>query len=177
MINITCGLMCLLVFVFVIHKMLKLLGIRHWGKQHLKRRHYEDHKWSPRNKDKCCQADCPCEGTGLSCSTPDCPVQRLVPGGTMEESLDFPVQHLTIRCKGWEIQRLVAHQIGHRTVRCAAESCSFSSNDYNWVGAYIYFTQWAIWRCGSLSNIPWHILDISKSSYTQVLNRITRWLA
>jgi hypothetical protein len=29
MINITCGLMCLLVFVFVVHMMLKLLGPRH----------------------------------------------------------------------------------------------------------------------------------------------------
>jgi Na+-driven multidrug efflux pump len=29
MINITCGLMCLLVFVFVVHRMLKLLGQRH----------------------------------------------------------------------------------------------------------------------------------------------------
>jgi hypothetical protein len=44
MINITCGLMCLLVFMFVVHRMLKLLGLRHWRKQHLKRRHYEDHK-------------------------------------------------------------------------------------------------------------------------------------
>jgi Na+-driven multidrug efflux pump len=29
MINITCGLMCLLVFVFVVHRMLKLLGPGH----------------------------------------------------------------------------------------------------------------------------------------------------
>jgi hypothetical protein len=29
MINITCGLMCLLVFIFVVHRMLKLLGLRH----------------------------------------------------------------------------------------------------------------------------------------------------
>jgi hypothetical protein len=28
MINITCGLMCLLVFMFVVHGMLKLLGLR-----------------------------------------------------------------------------------------------------------------------------------------------------
>jgi hypothetical protein len=34
-----------------------------------------------------------------------------------------------------------------------------------------------IWRCGSPSNIPRHIVDISKCSNTQVLNRITRWLA
>jgi hypothetical protein len=29
MINITCGLMCLLVFVFIVHMMLELLGPRH----------------------------------------------------------------------------------------------------------------------------------------------------
>ena len=29
MINITCGLMCLLVFMFIVHRMLKLLGLRH----------------------------------------------------------------------------------------------------------------------------------------------------
>jgi hypothetical protein len=29
MINIACGLMCLLVFLFVVHMMLKLLGLRH----------------------------------------------------------------------------------------------------------------------------------------------------
>ena len=28
MINITCGLMCLLVFMFVVHRMLRLLGLR-----------------------------------------------------------------------------------------------------------------------------------------------------
>jgi hypothetical protein len=29
MINITCGLMCLLVFMIVVHRMPKLLGLRH----------------------------------------------------------------------------------------------------------------------------------------------------
>jgi hypothetical protein len=29
MINITCGLMCLLVFVFVVHKDAKRIGLRH----------------------------------------------------------------------------------------------------------------------------------------------------
>jgi hypothetical protein len=29
MINITCRLMCLLVFMIVVHRMLKLLGLRH----------------------------------------------------------------------------------------------------------------------------------------------------
>jgi hypothetical protein len=48
------------------------------------------------------------------------------------------------------------------------------SKGYISVGAYIYFTQQAIWRCASPSNIPRHIVDISKCSNTQVLNRITR---
>jgi hypothetical protein len=49
MIDITCGLMYLLVFVFVVHMMLKLLGPRHWGNNTSK----EDImkiKRSPRNK-------------------------------------------------------------------------------------------------------------------------------
>jgi hypothetical protein len=61
MINITCGLMCLQVFTIVVHMMLKWLGLRHWEKQRLKWRHYEDHKWrstslkqSPRNEEMCC---------------------------------------------------------------------------------------------------------------------------
>jgi hypothetical protein len=54
------------------------------------------------------------------------------------------------------------------------ESCCFLSNGYICVGAYIYFTQPTIWKCGSPSNIPRHIVHISKSSNTQVLNRITR---
>jgi hypothetical protein len=82
MINTTCGLMCLLVFMFVVHRMLKLVGLRHWGKQHLKRRHYEDHKWrstsikqSLRNEDKCCHWwTVRLRSAGLSNATPDCPV-------------------------------------------------------------------------------------------------------
>jgi hypothetical protein len=66
MINITCGLMCLLVFVFVVHRMLKLLGPRHWGKQHLKRRHYKDQVKSKKQR-KCCRWT-------IRCHTPDCPV-------------------------------------------------------------------------------------------------------
>jgi hypothetical protein len=82
MINITCGLMCLLVFVFAVHRMLKLLGkaLRKetpqkktlWRSQ-LKIKKYQA---SPRNEDKCCQTDCPCRGhrnvrwhTGLSGAT------------------------------------------------------------------------------------------------------------
>jgi hypothetical protein len=72
MINITCGLICLLVFVFVAHRMLKLLGPSHWGKQHLKRRHYDDQAKS-KKKMKCClqtvwsgAPNCPVPHAGLS---------------------------------------------------------------------------------------------------------------
>jgi hypothetical protein len=37
MINTTYGPMCLLVFMFVVHMMLRLLGLRQRGKQHLKK--------------------------------------------------------------------------------------------------------------------------------------------
>jgi hypothetical protein len=73
MINITSGLMCLLLFMFVVHRMLKLLGLRHWGKQHLKRRHYEDYKKinkyqgkSKKRRQVLPLADCPAESTGMS---------------------------------------------------------------------------------------------------------------
>ena len=79
MINITCGLMYLLVFVFVfvVHRMLKLLGPRHWGKQHLKTRHYEDQQVSSKvqeTKNSVATTDCLAKSTGLSGGTPDCPV-------------------------------------------------------------------------------------------------------
>jgi hypothetical protein len=124
--------------------------------------------------------------TGLSgAHTPDCPVhqgttaQRLVPGGTRRKD------HRTVRCGKPTAptvtcsDRATARRTGHATVRspvCRRELQLFS-NGYFGVGTYIYFTQPAIWRCGSPSNIPRHIVDISKCSNTQVLNRTTRWLA
>jgi hypothetical protein len=64
--------MCLLVFMIVVHRMLKLLGPSHWGKQHLKRRHYEDQVKSKKQR-KCClltvwsvAPDCPVPHGGLS---------------------------------------------------------------------------------------------------------------
>jgi hypothetical protein len=63
----------------------------------------------------------------------------------------------------------VGTQLADRTVRCATPTTIFFSMT-SWVGAYIYFTQPTIWRCGSPSNIPRHIVDILKCSYTQVLN-------
>jgi hypothetical protein len=44
-------LISFLVFVFVVHRMQYLLGLRNWGKQHLKRRHKMMHR-SPRLKNK-----------------------------------------------------------------------------------------------------------------------------
>jgi hypothetical protein len=78
MINITCGLMCLLVFMLVVHRMLKLFGLRHWEKQHIKRRYYEDHKKinkyqtkSKKRRQVLPLADCSAE-----IGAPDCPVCR-----------------------------------------------------------------------------------------------------
>jgi hypothetical protein len=60
------------VFVFIVHMMLKLLGPRHLGKQHLKRRHYE-HQAKSKKQSKCClrtvwsrAPDSPVPHTGLS---------------------------------------------------------------------------------------------------------------
>jgi hypothetical protein len=39
MINTIRELISYLVFVFVVHRMQDPLGLRNWGKQHLKRRH------------------------------------------------------------------------------------------------------------------------------------------
>jgi hypothetical protein len=87
MTNIAYGLMCLLVFMIVVHRMLKWLGLRHWEKQHIKRRHYEDHKWrstsikqSPRNEEKCCQ------WRTVWSRTPDCPVPHAGLSGAPENN-------------------------------------------------------------------------------------------
>jgi hypothetical protein len=99
-INTTCGLMCLIVFMFVVHRMLRLFGLRHWGKKHLRRRHYEDQSEDQQVSSKSkkqrkvlplmdCLAE---EHRTVRCHTPDCPVhpgtvaQRLVPGGTDGEN-------------------------------------------------------------------------------------------
>jgi hypothetical protein len=67
----------------------------------------------------------------------------------------------------------------HQTVQCARrqKATAFYPMSRNGVGAYKYQPNRAFQRCGSPSNIPRHILDILKCSYTQVLNRITRGLA
>jgi hypothetical protein len=144
MINITCGLMYLLVFMFVVHRMLKWLGIRHWGKQHLKRRHYEDHKWrstnikqSPRNEEKCCHRRTVRSRTpNCPSGTPHCPVhQGTIATGLVERS------HRTVRCdvrtvccekparqRSPVVLDLMARRTGkrHQTFPCAAQRSSFS---------------------------------------------------
>jgi hypothetical protein len=144
MTNITYGLMCLLVFMIVVHRMLKWLGLRHRGKQHLKRRHYEDHKWrstsikqSPRNEEKCCH------WRTVRSRTPDCSVPHAglsgVPGNSSpmasswwhcgggprlsSATPDCLVQRLTAPTVDWQIQRLVAHWTGHWIVRCLPPDC------------------------------------------------------
>jgi hypothetical protein len=144
----------------------------------------------------CCLRTVCAWSTGLSVAhTPDCPVhqgtaaQRLVPGGTRRED------HRTVRCEDQTVRcgksaaptvtysdRATARRTGHakvrcpvhhRTVRCAAESSSFSPTVLFVLGT-INTPQPAISRCGSPRDIPRHILDIPKCSYTQVLNRITQ---
>ena len=178
MINITYELMCLLVFMIVVHRMLKWLGLRHWGKQHLKRRHYEDQRVSSKvqetkksvvtgglsGRGHTRLSGAPGNsspttsswwhyggGPGLSSATPNCPVQRV-----------------TAPTVDWQIQRLVAHQTRHRTVRCLPPDCSVCcrklqlfSLGYNWVGAYIYFTEREI-----LSTFPIIDFDVWRPSET-----------
>jgi hypothetical protein len=110
------------------------------------KRHYEDHKWSPRNEDKCCQADCPCEGTGLSSGTPDYPVhlgvavQRLVPCGTVEKRPpDCPVWKAcapTVTCGVSQTARRTG-QVAPDCPVCRREQQLFS-NDLFCVGGYKY---------------------------------------
>jgi hypothetical protein len=70
-------------------------------------------------------------------------------------------------------QWLGAPDRGHRTVRCAAESSSFSPTASFVLGA-INTPPTGHSKCGSPRDILRHIVDIPKCSYTQVLNRITR---
>jgi hypothetical protein len=140
----------------------------------------------------CCLRTVCAWSTGLSGGTPDCPVhqgtkaQRLVPGGTRREDhrtvrCGKPVAP-TVTCSDRVPNRATARRTGqakvrcpvhHRTVRCAAESSSFSPTATIVLGA-INTPQPAILKWGSPSNIPRHIVDTPKCSYTQVLNRITR---
>jgi hypothetical protein len=63
----------------------------------------------------------------------------------------------------------------HRTVRCARRQKDVVSvQRLQLWGEAINTPQPGISRCGSPSNIPRYIIDISKCSNTQALNRITR---
>jgi hypothetical protein len=143
-----------------------------------------------------------CVAYGLSvCGAQDYPVhqepqpQRLVPGGTRrEDHRTVQCEVRTVRCKkvcaptvtcsdrpmarrtGQGTVRSLVH---HMTVRCTtglsgvtAESSNFPPTATFVLGA-INTPQPAISMCGSPRDIPRHIVDIPKCSYTQVLNRIT----
>jgi hypothetical protein len=142
MINITCGLMHLLVFVFVVHRMLKLLGPRHWGKQHLKRRHYEDQTKSKKQRKCCLQTvwsgalDCPVPHAGLSGApgivAPMASSKWHWGEKTTKLSRVFDVKslhansRLRFRPTARRTRQWTVHcPVHHRTVRCAVESTAF----------------------------------------------------
>jgi hypothetical protein len=62
MINTIRELISFLVFMFVVHRMQNLLGLRNWEKQHLKRRHWKD----LRKVQVCCLRTICVWSTGLS---------------------------------------------------------------------------------------------------------------
>jgi hypothetical protein len=183
--------------MFIVHRTQDLLGLKELRKATPQKKTLKRSKKSP-----CVlPADCLCVEhrtvrwhTGLSgAHTPDCLVhqetaaQWLVPGGTRRED------HRTVRCEDRTVrcgkpaaptvtcsgratarrtgQAIVPCPVHHRTVWCAAESSSFSPTALFVLGA-INTPQPAISKYGSPSNIPRHIVDIPKCSYTQVLNRI-----
>jgi hypothetical protein len=104
------------------------------------------------------------------------------------------LQHRTIQCaqntlatNGSNDRLLQTSMVGWRGWAPDSEQCLsgapvdrkllLSVNRLEVWGEAINTPQPGIWRCGSPSNIPRHSIDISKCTYTQVLNRITRWLA
>jgi hypothetical protein len=137
-----------------------------------------------------------CVACGLSgAQTPDCPVhqepqpQWLVPGGNRrEDHRTVRCEVRTVRCESLRRQRspaLTGQWLGapdkeQCAVWCTtglsgvtAESSGFPPTARFVLGA-IKTPQPAISMCGSPRDIPRHIVDIPKCSYTQVLNRITR---
>jgi hypothetical protein len=132
MINITCGLMTLLVFVFVVHMMLKLLGPRYWGKQHLKRRHYEDQVKSKKQR-KCFlrifwsgASDCPVhQGTVAPTTSSRWHSGENTIGLSGVTSGVSCVKILCQRSTAVSDQRLGAPDSEQCTVRCAVESTTF----------------------------------------------------
>jgi hypothetical protein len=165
-------------------------------KQHLERRHYEDYKWrstsinqSSRHKEKWshtrtvnqCATDSPVPPDRLSGAPGNrspTTSSRWHYGG---EPPDCPVNHQSIRCKADNTPTIICNSQPQQLVAPDCLMCrreqQLSSNGYNWVGTYIYFTQPTIWRCESPSNIPRKVIHISMCPNTQMLNIITWWLA
>jgi hypothetical protein len=144
MINITCGLMCLLVFMFVVHRMIKWLGLRHWGsntsKEDIMKTISEKKQVSRKIQD--IKKRVATGGlSGGEHQTVWCHTAGLsgAPGNSSPmasswwhyggEPLDCPVWHRTIRARltaptvTCQIQRLVAHRTWHQTVWCLPLDC------------------------------------------------------
>jgi hypothetical protein len=148
--------------------------------------------------------DCLVWNTRLSGGTPDCSVPLAglsdAPGTvaptassrwhygentTRLSSATFRVSGVKSMCTIGRLQ-CQTNGLAHRTVNSALSGappdCPVCRREHNFsptasfvLGA-INTPQPAISMCESPSNIPRHIVDIPKCSYTQVLNRITRWL-
>jgi hypothetical protein len=119
-----------------------------------------------RTRHVCCVPDSLCKEfhkTGLSgVVASDCPVFTWLFGQRSARSSN-----------GRLLQPTTIVWRGQRTgcpVRPTTETTSFLFNGYNWGEDYLYP---AIWRCGEVSNIPTHAINIFKCSNTQVLNRMT----
>jgi hypothetical protein len=93
-------------------------------------------------------------GTGLSGVAPDCPMPHEDKASTGRPT-PSPNDTMTWRRTGHYL-------VAHRTVRCAHRQQP-SPTATIWLVA-INTTQPATSRCGSPSNIPSHIVDISKPS-------------
>jgi hypothetical protein len=147
MINIICGLMYLLVFVFIIHRMLKLLGPRHWGKQHLKSNTSKEDQAKSKKQRKCClrtvwsgAPDCQVPHTRLSTAP-----GRVAPTASSRwhygekttglSSVTFGVSgvksmrandHLRVRPTARRTRQWTMHcPVHHQIIRCTAESTTF----------------------------------------------------
>jgi hypothetical protein len=149
-----------------------------------------------KRRKKCCLRTVYARRTRLSGGTPDCPVPHAgLSGAPGTETLTtssrwhcgekttglFGVEFGLSGVKSLRCQP-TARRTGqgapdcpmhHRIVWYAAESSNFSLTT-SFVLGDINTPQPAIPKCGSSRDIPRHIVDIPKCSYTQVLNRITQ---
>jgi hypothetical protein len=187
--------MCLLVFVFVVHMMLKWLGLRHRGsntsKYDIMSTTSEDQQVSSKVQDikKSVAIGGPsgwehrtvwCHTVGMSDALGNSSPTTSSWWHCEGKPLYCPVWHQIVRCKAdSDNGHLVpidpmTRRTGQGTRLSGVPwrvSAFFQRLYLSW--AYIYSTQLVIWWCGSPSNIPTHVIDIAKSSSTQVLNRIT----